>query len=104
MLTNAMSRFLAEKVMGWEPWGDGRWYCHNPGRRRRALQRTPDFATWDGFGLLMTALAAAGKNPAIWYDTDGWNAEIGPHLVIDPDLRVALALAAARAYGWKEEA
>ena len=112
MLTEAMTWFLCEKVLGWEPWGDGRWYCHNPGRGRRALRRTPDFTTWEGFGLLLTALAKDNKRPAIWHNSDGWNVEVEaqwnvaveePRLTSRDDPRVALALAAAQAYGYKEE-
>ena len=82
MVTKAMTRFLCEKVLGWEPLEDeGMWRNANP--IFRGVVEEPDFTTWTGFGLLLMALAKDGK--------------------VHSDPRTALALAAARAYGWKEE-
>ena len=69
-----------------------------------------DFLSWDGFGLLLMALVTAGWRPEISYETDSqksWtvylHADNDPDMYtfesIDPDLKRALMLAAARAYG-----
>ena len=102
-----IGKFLTERVLGWElefdldiPFPPGAVWPTRP---------TPDFLTWDGFGLLLTALVKAGREPQIGSDYDvvgpckqgayvnddeGW-----PVLVIDPDPCRALMLAAAKAYG-----
>ena len=109
MLTDAMTRFLAEKALGWEPTGD-EWRVLGmyPGRAfDYGHASTPDLASWEGFGLLLTALAKAGREPVIGHllrPIEGWHVVIrSGGEALGPDPRVALALAAAKAYGYKEE-
>ena len=66
-----------------------------------------DFTTWDGFGLLLTALAKAGRAPSIEGYGDLWEVVLfeeyhTPHKVTRDSPQRALMLAAAKAYGWKE--
>ena len=101
-----IGKFLTERVLGWElefdlgiPFPPGAVWPTRP---------TPDFLTWDGFGLLLTALADQDNIPDMNHGWEGdWLAvlESRQHedargcLGRDPDLRRALMLAAAKAYG-----
>lgn len=94
-----IARFLCERVLGWE---GPRMYSYAP---------TPDFLSWAGFGLLLTALAEARRLRSLTYEelTLGqWTASAFailptygkyPREHTDPDPRRALMLAAAKAYG-----
>ena len=110
MLIETLTRFLIERVLGW-PWTTGEgplggwWWRTDWGER---IFHPPDFTTWEGFGMLLTALAAAGKEPVVGHllrPIEGWHVVVRPSgegLHSDP--RVALVLATAKAYGFEEEA
>ena len=106
---DAMPRFLVERVLGW-PWTPddgplgGGWWRTDWGER---IFHPPDFTTWEGFGLLLTALAKAGRAPSIEGYGDLWEVVLfeeyhTPHKVTRDSPQRALMLAAAKAYGWKE--
>lgn len=117
---NAMSRFLCEKVLGWEEVyqpHDGsdvfiEWRLPGAADYSR-LTPTPDFHTWEGFGLLLTALTKLRHVRALVYgEVLPWQWTVYVHcgnlddvqVVIDPNLPRALMLAAAKAYGYEEGA
>lgn len=105
-----INRALTEKVLGWKgefnrP--DGVWW------QRDIPTPTPDFLTWDGFGLLVEALVDRGRKPQIGSDYDvAGSCKSGayvndasgfPLLVVESDLRRALRDAACRAFGIEVE-
>lgn len=123
MITDSMTRFLCERVLGWEwrrVWGDEYTETWNwsgaptrdtevsiPTKQSPPTPHLPDLASWEGFGLLLTALAKDGKEPVVGHllrPIEGWHVVVRPSgegLHSDP--RTALVLAAARAYGFEEE-
>lgn len=110
-----IARFLCREVLGWK-WHlkpkqyrfhdqDGGWRHKDSGRPIQTA--TPDFLTWDGFGLLLTALAKPERSPGLDYEADipnQWTAYVYgdnhefPMVAIDPDPKRALMRATARAY------
>ena len=110
MATDAeITTFLCERVLGWTwhkattPNGLDHWTLEYKGSTLvRGPSDTPNFLSWDGFGLLLTALAKAGKRPAVIHDIyEGatWAGLVRSAETFDPDPKRALMLAAARAYG-----
>ena len=93
---DAINRWLTEHVLGW----------------KLRMAPTPDFLTWEGFGLLLTVIAAAGRFSEVSFipAIGAYQAAVtGPALRVpgvakDHDPRRALMLAAAKAYGYEEGA
>ena len=109
MLIETLTRFLIERVLGW-PWTTGEgplggwWWRTDWGER---IFHPPDFTTWEGFGMLLTALAE--RQPSLVVYESRSEASVLDvhgeyHLAISLDPRRALVLAALKAYGFEEEA
>ena len=96
-----ITTFICMRVLRWEPWGEGKWYCFNPGKGHRSVRPTPDFLAWAGFGLLWEALMKGKKEVVVNGNEFGAIARVGPYTNpgVDPDPKRALMLAAARACG-----
>lgn len=108
-----ITAFLTDRVLGWvlTPQAEQAADPNLTWRDKEGWPKlTPDLKSWDGFGLLLTAVVTAGWRPEISYETDSlksWtvylHADNDPDMYtfegIDPDLCSALRLAVARAYG-----
>ena len=117
MTDNEINRLVCEKVLGWteEPlpvhkewtWGDTFWRIGPSG----GVGHTPDFCNdWRAFGLLWEALVKDERSPDIQQVARTARALVALHPydnheadVFDSSPCRALALAALKAYGVKEE-
>ena len=93
-----INRAIVQKVLGWElelvrP--DGAWW------KLDIPTPTPDFLTWDGFGLLLEAIQRQGQDVYLGFDSEDWCAEVNWHRYVQrhQDVRVALRDSVCLAYG-----
>ena len=94
-----INRAITKEVLGWRlvhysPM-DGKDYWSHPG----GMAPTPDYLTWDGFGLLWEALVLAGRKPALTYNGVLVDGAPVVWIIGNRTPQRALMLAAASAYG-----